>query len=458
MSKEHGAIIVIGDIMLDEYIFGDVNRISPESCCPILLETHRTYQLGGAANVARQIKELGAEVKLVGTVGNDNDGKKLTRILRETGIGCEYVFVHEFITTRKSRYINNLNQQMFRTDKECHAYLNASEAEMLTSLICKDEVSCIVISDYNKGVVSTELCAKVISCARSNKKNVFVDIKEPSIEKYHGATIVKGNKSEIFGLLNSQYQEQDIKAILPKLREKLDTSLLIMTCGGDGIVAIDKEGHIYELPAEERHVFDVTGAGDVVTAFCAYFTSIGYDTAEVLRYANRAANIKVERLGNSVVGLYEVMNCPNKTITPKRLKERAKGKKVVFTNGCFDVIHAGHIDMLQKAKTKGDILVVAINSDDSVHRLKGNERPINSLEERVVVLSAIGCVDYIIPFEEDTPRALIEEVCPDVLVKGGDYSVDKIVGADFVKSNGGEVCTIPFVYNTSTTKLLNALK
>ena len=231
-----------------------------------------------------------------------------------------------------------------------------------------------------------------------------------------------------------------------------------MTCGGEGIIAIDKDNNIYELPAEERHVFDVTGAGDIVTAFCSFLISDGYNIRQALYYANKAANIKVERFGNSSVSLDEVLGLHNKTITPKQLKERTKGKKMVFTNGCFDVIHAGHIDMLQKAKSKGDVLVVAINSDDSVHRIKGNERPINSLEERVVVLSAIGCVDYIIPFEEDTPRALIEEVCPDVLVKGGDYSVDKIVGADFVKSNGGEVCTIPFVYNTSTTKLLNALK
>ncbi len=458
MSNGQETIIVIGDIMLDEYIFGDVNRVSPESCCPILLETHRSYQLGGAANVAKQLVELGSNVRLVGVIGTDNAGEKVTNLLHKAHIDCSGVFVHNIVTTCKSRYINNLHQQMFRADNECLGSLVVDEMEMLTNLISHDETECVVVSDYNKGVISTAVCKAIISCAKKYNKKVIVDIKEPSIEKYHGATIVKGNKREVLGLLGSHHQTQDVKSVLPKIREKLNTSLLIMTCGGEGIIAIDKENNIYELPAEERHVFDVTGAGDIVTAFCSFLISDGYNIRQALYYANKAANIKVERFGNSSVSLDEVLGLHNKTITPKQLKERIKGKKMVFTNGCFDVIHAGHIDMLQKAKSKGDVLVVAINSDDSVHRIKGNERPINSLEERVNVLSAIGCVDYIIPFEEDTPRVLIEEVCPDVLVKGGDYSVDKIVGADFVKSNGGEVCTIPFVYNTSTTKLLNALK
>lgn len=458
MSKECGTIIVIGDIMLDEYIFGDVNRVSPESCCPVLLETHRSYQLGGAANVARQLKELGSNVKLIGIIGSDGVGKKITNLLHKAQIDCTGVFVHDIVTTCKKRYVNSLNQQMFRVDNECYTSFEVAELEMLIGQVCQKDVECVVISDYNKGVISKKVCEEIVLCARKHNKTLFVDIKESSVDKYRGATIVKGNKREIFGLLKDRQPEQDIKTVLLELRQILDTSLLVMTCGGEGIVSVDEKGFVYELPAEERNVFDVTGAGDIVTSFCVYLINKGYDVEQALYYANKAANIKVERFGNSSVRLDEVLCFPNKIISIKQLRSRAEGKKIVFTNGCFDIIHAGHIDMLQKAKRKGDILVVAINSDSSVRRLKGEGRPINSLEERIKVLSAIDCVDFIMPFDEDTPKALIERICPDVLVKGGDYSIETIVGAECVINKGGEVCVVPFVYNTSTTQLLNSLK
>lgn len=449
-------IVVVGDIMIDEYIYGDVNRVSPESCCPILHEKNQSFQLGGAANVAFQIKRLGADVSLVGIVGNDSHGNEILGMLKKEGIDCENVFVHKMKTTCKKRYINHLNQQMFRSDIEEPANLTESEIEQVLQFISRKDVSCITISDYNKGVVSDDVCSKIIIQGRWHNAVVLVDIKEPKVEKYQGATVVKGNKKEVFGMISSLNMNNGIESIA-SLRKKLQASVLVMTCGGDGIIAVDERGNHYNYPAEERHVFDVTGAGDIVTAYCSYLISNNYQLKQVLYYANKAANIKVERFGNSHVGLDEVLPEYTKNIYLQQLKERTKGKRIVFTNGCFDIVHAGHIDMLQKAKSMGDILVVAVNNDESVRKLKGADRPYNTLDKRTKVLSAIACVDYIIPFEDLTPIHLIEEIHPSVLVKGGDYTGKNIVGAEFVKSYGGEVCIIPFVYNTSSTQLIEHL-
>lgn len=452
MDAKH--IIVIGDIMMDEYIYGDVDRVSPESCCPILHENKRSFQLGGAANVAFQLRRLGAEVSLVGIVGDDKIGNQVLALLKKERIDCSNVFIHKVRTTCKSRYINHLNQQMFRSDVEEFSVLDHSEIEMVLQYIGQNRISAVTISDYNKGVISKGLCKKVITQGKEQNKLILVDIKEQDIDKYRGATIVKGNKKEIMGLLATCREQIEKGEALAKLRERLDTSLLIMTCGSDGISASDDKDKYYRYPAEEHHVFDVTGAGDTVTAYCAFLLSNGFDLDQMLYYSNKAASIKVERFGNSCVYYDEVVGGQTKLVTTKQLQSRIRGKRVVFTNGCFDVIHAGHIDLLQKAKQMGDVLVVAVNGDESIRKIKGSDRPFNPLDERIKVLSSISYVDYIVTFDTPTPLNLIKKICPSVLVKGGDYSVDSIVGADFVKENGGEVLIIPFVYETSTTKLL----
>lgn len=446
-------IVVVGDIMMDEYIYGDVNRVSPESCCPILQEGKHSFQLGGAANVAFQIRQLGAEVSLVGVVGNDSYGDEVLGMLKSEGIDCENVFIHNTKTTCKKRYINHLNQQMFRSDIEEPDNLSESEMAKVLQFISSKDLSCITISDYNKGVVSNDVCQEIINQGRKQNIIVLVDIKEPKIKKYHGATFVKGNKKEVSGMMSTMNMN-NINESMISLREELGASVLVMTCGGEGIIAVDEKGNRYNYPAEEHYVFDVTGAGDIVTAYCSYLISNNYQLKQVLYYANKAANIKVERFGNSHVGLDEIFPECTKIISLQQLKENHQGKRIVFTNGCFDIVHAGHIDMLQKAKLMGDILVVAVNSDESARKLKGNDRPYNTLDERIKVLSAIACVDYIIPFEELTPIHLIEEIHPSVLVKGGDYTEETIVGADFVRSYGGEVSVVPFTYNTSSSKLI----
>jgi D-beta-D-heptose 7-phosphate kinase/D-beta-D-heptose 1-phosphate adenosyltransferase len=452
MEAKH--IAVIGDIMMDEYIYGDVDRVSPESCCPVLHERKRSFQLGGAANVAFQLKRLGAEVSLVGIVGDDKMGKQILAMLKKERIDCSIVFAHKVRTTCKSRYINHLNQQMFRSDVEEPSVLDNSEIDIVLQYIGQKKISAVIISDYNKGVASKELCREVITLGRKKNKLVLVDIKEQDIDKYRGATIVKGNKKEVMGLWTTCHEQIDKEKALAKLRKELDTSLLVMTCGGEGISAIDDNDKYYRYPAEEHHVFDVTGAGDTVTAYCSFLLSNGFDLDQSLYYSNKAASIKVGRFGNSCVYFDEVVGGQTKLVTMKQLQDRIKGKRVVFTNGCFDVIHAGHVDLLQKAKELGEVLVVALNGDESIRKIKGCDRPFNSLDERIKVLSSISYVDYIITFDTITPLSLIKEICPAVLVKGGDYTIDSIVGADFVRNNGGDVQVIPFVYETSTTKLL----
>ena len=230
-----------------------------------------------------------------------------------------------------------------------------------------------------------------------------------------------------------------------------------MTCGEEGIKAVDNNSNIISIPSQKQMVFDVTGAGDVVTSYISYFFRRNFPFNHILYFANKAASIKVERFGNSFVGVDEVLNKQGKEINKSDFLKISFDKKVVFTNGCFDILHAGHIDLLQKAKELGDILVVGLNSDESIKRIKGDKRPINKLDYRIKMLSSIQCVDYIIVFDEETPLDLIEAIKPDVLVKGGDYQIDDIVGAEIVQSNGGRVLTIPFVYNISTTDIINKI-
>lgn len=427
MSREQKYTLVLGDVMLDEYVYGTVDRLSPESGCPVLLYGRCENQLGGAANVARQISRLGRQVRIAALTGRDHAGATIRELLQQEHIDSSLLFHHDMQTTVKRRYVNQMNRQLMREDIEQHAAFTEEEARQVLCSIRSQEVECLVISDYNKGVISTTFCQQVIAAAATQGIEVIVDIKEPCVEKYVGATIVKGNAAEIARLSDDH----------PQLLRLLKASLLVVTQGSKGMIGLDSKGQTYCLPADSRTVYDVTGAGDTVTAWLAVTGLMGYGYADRLHFANKAADLKVQRAGTSFVSLHEVL------------------PKIVFTNGCFDVLHAGHVDMLQKARQKGDLLVVGLNSDASVRRLKGPSRPVNNQEQRARVLSALECVDRVVLFEEDTPQRLIETIRPSVLVKGGDYRRDEIVGADFVESYGGEVCTIPIVYNVSTSKILN---
>lgn len=450
-------ILVIGDCMLDEYNWGEVKRISPESCVPILKMNSTTFSCGGAANVAYQLQYIGSNVILVGIIGNDKTGKKLSLLLDKR---LEFrSFIHNIKTTRKIRFVNSLQQQMFRVDEEMHESLTSNELMDLKNLILEESrfLKCIVLSDYNKGVLNIETTQEIINYAHSLSIPVIVDIKEASVEKYYGADLVKGNFSELCSFFPKEIiTNSNIEQYATKLKYYLKARYLVITLGKNGMIGADEEDKIYHVRSKPVPVYDVTGAGDVVTAFLATNITNLDNFQNILQITNDAANKKVGKFGNLPVSLNEVYSSSKKR-SINELLPLLKGKIVVFTNGCFDILHAGHVDLLRKAKELGDILIVGLNSDESISRIKGNNRPINSLEERIEVISALQYVDYVVVFEEDTPKNLIEMIKPNFLVKGGDYLIEDIVGADFVRKNNGEVITIPFSHYTSTTKILDKL-
>ena len=459
LGNSKKSIIVIGDIMLDEYVFGTVNRVSPESCCPVLQSQRLCYQLGGAANVAFQINKLGREVFLAGIIGKDNSANIILGELSANNIDGSLLFIHDNVTTTKTRYVNDVHQQMFRVDNEEYSCFTKGELDVILSFLNenKENIDCIILSDYNKGVLTCESCQAIIDTANRLEIASVVDIKTPDIKKYQNATVVKGNLKEFSAFFPlAENVEDSIETSIRTLKKHLKSNFLAVTLGKNGISGIDSQGHYIHHKANQVMVYDVTGAGDIVTAYIGTKWN-RYPFSEVLNLANKAAGIKVTRFGNSYVPFSEVSPSDSKIINVSDIPSLTKGKTIVFTNGCFDVFHAGHADLLHYAKSKGDVLVVGINTDESVKRLKGENRPFNTLKMRAKVLSSISDVNYIVCFDDDTPDSIIREIRPDVLIKGGDYAIDDIVGADFVKSYGGIVEAMPFHYNQSTTKILSCL-
>lgn len=451
-SITQGQVVVVGDVMLDEYIMGTVTRVSPESCCPILLKQNSQYQLGGAANVAYQLSKLGREVVLFGIVGNDSTSHIMQKLLKECNV-VSHLFEHNICTTKKTRFINDVMQQMFRFDEETYEIFSESDLNTIHNyIICNySHIDCIVLSDYNKGVLDNHNCQSIINLA--NKLNIasIVDIKVQTKERYIGATVIKGNKKEITSFFNNAGLPRT-ETELQSLKDMFMAEAIIITEGKDGIAMFNDNGY-YHTSSRQVSVYDVTGAGDVVTAYLAYLHGT-MPLMEIIDIANIAASIKVGRLGNSHVKLKEITSNNDKIIELEDFLSISRGKRIAFTNGCFDILHAGHVELLHYAKTKGDLLVVALNSDESIKRLKGNKRPVNNFELRATVLSAIEDVDYIIKFEEDTPLDLIKKISPYALIKGGDYSIDTIVGSNYVLSYGGIVCAMPITYDISTTQIL----
>lgn len=452
--------MVIGDVMLDEYVLGTVNRVSPESCCPVFLEGERFYRLGGAANVAHQLCHLVRSVFLCGIIGKDDSAGTLLQEMSKTNINQQFLFAHDAaVTTTKSRYVNGLRQQMFRVDREQNDNLQEAEIDLIKEFIDENAgtIKCIILSDYQKGVLTTESSQAFIACANRHNISTIVDIKVPDVPKYQGATFIKGNLKELSAFFPGQaINVNNVEGPLRELKRIADVKSIAVTLGRDGIAGIDSNSNFMYYPARQVMVYDVTGAGDTITSYMgALLDEMPFD--DVLQCANCAAGIKVTRFGNSFVTLDEVRVGQGKVKTVGQVARLSRGKKVVFTNGCFDILHAGHIDLLSYAKSRGDILVVGLNTDDSIKRLKGDNRPINNLEMRIKVLAAMADIDYIVCFDDDTPQAIIEALRPDVLIKGGDYLIDHIVGAEFVKSYGGVVETMPFHYNTSTTSILSCL-
>lgn len=448
--NDNNRMLVIGDVMLDVYIKGEARRLSPEAPCPVLDECGEPREsLGGAANVAVQLAASGFDVTLWGCIGTDNAAASFKSLIGHAGIKPRIIEHADCATTVKTRYIAGDNRQLLRVDRDCRYIPTSDNIAALTDILGSNRFVAVVMSDYGKGVLSPQLCRAVINACRNSNTPVIVDIKHAPFDKFAGATILKGNRleiTEIAATLPSCATAADDAARLKLISDSLGCDRVIMTDGSQGIIGYDRsEGHV-NSPTADVPVFDVTGAGDVVTAFIAMLTvDSAMSLNDTLRYANIAAQRKVSQAGTAAIALSDIVSGNHNK------------KKVVFTNGCFDVIHAGHISLLQQARALGDMLVVGINTDRSVRELKGPGRPVNTLDDRIAVLTALKCVDRVIPFDESTPARLIKSIRPDVLVKGADYNVSEIVGSDFVISYGGSVITIPLVEGQSTTRILERM-
>ena len=470
-------ILVIGDVMLDIYHFGEVNRISPEAPVPVFLETGRTrYVPGGAANVAVNIAVIGVPVDLCSVTGNDREAEQLISLLAEQRVGTDMVHKQEGRqTTSKLRFIGPNHQQILRADTEDIEEIPYQRIEDLVKKVCVniEQYGLFLLSDYKKGFLTEKTTQAFIAMANSHHIPVLVDVKDQNFQKYRNATLLKPNKKELSDLTGmSTATGEETVAAAEYLCRMASCQYVLTTLGAEGMLLIERGKLVKRVNSVAREVYDVTGAGDTSIAYLAASLMQGKDILEAMEISNYAAGLQVSKMGTSIVRPEEVACARNRNDRDGRnkklnfyqdhglepLKERQQlGEKVVFTNGCFDILHAGHISYLKEAKKLGDILVVGVNDDESVKRLKGESRPVNPVEDRLMLLSALECVDYVIPFQEDTPLELIRKIKPDMLVKGGDYQMDQVVGAREVLQNGGEVRLLPFIRGRSTTEIIEKI-
>jgi len=462
-------LLVIGDVMLDQYLWGEVGRISPEAPVPVVHTTHQNEQPGGAANVALNLARLGAQTVLVGFIGTDENGRHLVSNLRSNGILPVFVASEGFPTITKLRIMSG-HQQMLRLDSERLTERPKTDYDQLIQSVLEQLPNChaVVLSDYAKGALTPEVCQRVIQSARKLNIPVLVDPKNSDFARYRGATSICPNLSELSSALRVDTRNlEDLLTAAEAMVTSFDLAFLTATLSEKGI-ALLRPGKRFMAPAIARQVFDVSGAGDTVIAVLALCIASGLDPEAGVQLANVAAGIVVGKVGTVPVEKHELLaalapelclHAVDKVVTRPELLDRValwktKGERVVFTNGCFDLLHIGHITVLEQARRFGDRLIVAINSDASVHALKGPSRPIVGERERSRVLAALTDVDAVVIFGEPTPLELIVAAMPDVIVKGGDYNMNTVVGVREVQSWGGQVKIVPIVEGFSTTNLI----
>ncbi len=464
--KNTARVLVVGDIILDQYIYGETNRISPEAPVPVLRVESTEERAGGAANVAINISSLDVSVKLLGITGKDDSSNRLEKILNDKGVECHFIKCDNFSTITKQRVLSR-HQQLIRLDyeKEKGSFDTNELIEQYSELI--ESVDVVVLSDYAKG--SLERVQTLIKYANEKNVKVLVDPKSNDFSTYKSADIITPNLKEFEAIVDECKSDDDLIEKASELRKELELNALLVTRGEKGMTLIRGDHEPVHLKAETHEVYDVTGAGDTVIAVLASALACEYELEQATTLANTAAGLVVEKLGAATVTVDELNSASSNKyqlyIPMERQaalevinQARSNGEKIVMTNGCFDILHMGHINYLTKARSLGDRLIVAVNDDDSVKRLKGDTRPINPLNNRMTVLAALACVDWVVPFHEDTPEQLISMFKPDVLVKGGDYTEDQIVGAEFVRQTGGEVVVLAFEEGCSTTSVLEKMK
>jgi D-beta-D-heptose 7-phosphate kinase/D-beta-D-heptose 1-phosphate adenosyltransferase len=469
-------VLVVGDLVLDRYVVGTVDRISPEAPIQVLRHEREYERPGGMASVACNLARLGARVRVVGLVGEDAEGAALRRALGQAGIDTGTLVAEAGRpTTVKTRYVaasHHARHQILRVDRElteiprpetCDALLASARAALPGARI-------VVLSDYGKGVLRGTLCRQVLEAARAESVPVIVDPKGVDFERYRGATAITPNRSEAGAYTGSTIRTPDAAMVAARvLLDRLDLAVAFITLDKDGIFVLERGKGGVMIHTEPREVFDVTGAGDNVLAVLACALAGGADARTAAVLANIAGGIAVEQFGAVTVGWEEIasriaaaIGGEAKLLDAELLARllgsaRKAGRRVVFTNGCFDILHPGHVDFLRRARALGDLLVVGVNDDASVTRLKGPGRPVNTLAARAAVLGGLAAVDYVVAFPEDTPDALVRRVRPDVLVKGDDWKGKGVVGREFVEAYGGRVELLPLVAGYSTTKTIEQL-
>ena len=460
-------VLIVGDVMLDRYWYGPTGRISPEAPVPVVKVEENEERPGGAANVAMNIASLGGKATVVGLVGNDEPAQVLTDTLNSLNVNCDFVPLPDYPTITKLRVMSR-GQQLIRLDFE-DKFEGTDPALILKRMEQSlPSVKSVVLSDYAKGAL--EHIQELIQKAKSAGVPVFIDPKGADFERYRGATLLTPNMAEFELVVGKVKNEEELVEKGLALIDTYDFEALLVTRSEHGMTLLRRGEEPFHLPTLAKEVFDVTGAGDTVISVLAASVAAGKPLDEACALANAAAGVVVGKLGTSTLSTIELAEAihgsqdtdygiiSEHSLIEAVKKARSKGEKVVMTNGCFDILHAGHVSYLNHAAELGDRLIVAVNTDDSVKRLKGPGRPVNPTDRRMAVLAGLGAVDWVVPFNEDTPQRLISEVLPSLLVKGGDYKPEEIAGGKEVIAAGGEVKVLNFEEGVSTTEIIKAIR
>ncbi len=480
-------LLVIGDLMLDEYLWGEVDRISPEAPVQVVAIQKEDFTLGGAGNVVNNAVALGAKVSVVGVIGTGRNGQLLLERFNELDVDTEGIIKESGrTTTQKTRIIaaNHANQQVLRIDREKIQDISGPTQKKITRVIedKMPDIDVVLMSDYGKGLITKDLLSKVTASAKKHKKMIIVDPKGIDFSKYSGVSLLTPNKKEAALASGVEINdESSLEKAANKILENISLDNLLITCGKDGMVLFEKNKTPFRVKAEARQVFDVSGAGDTVLAVFGIAVASGASIQNSVAIANAAAGIVVGKVGTATVSKQE-LNWALKIVTgkggtatvdnqrlPSKFKDlselpalvkdlKKKGKQLVLTNGCFDLLHAGHIMLFSASKQLGDILIVAIDDDESVKVLKGSGRPVLNAKERVRILSALDAVDYVVVFSSQELIKLIEIIQPDVLTKGSNYSTTQVFGRERVEALGGKVVLIPVTEDISSTRIIDTIK
>ncbi|ABM05047.1 D-alpha,beta-D-heptose 7-phosphate 1-kinase [Psychromonas ingrahamii 37] len=461
-------VLVVGDVMLDRYWHGPTARISPEAPVPVVKVEQIEERPGGAANVALNVAALGGKVNLIGLVGDDEAANVLVKNLKSVHVNTDFVSVPNFPTITKLRVLSR-HQQLLRLDFE-EGFEGIDSTDILEKMHASltRQPSVVILSDYNKGSLAD--VQKMIQLAKKFNSVVLVDPKGSEFEKYRGATLLTPNLAEFEAVVGKCHSEKELVERGLALIKELDLDALLVTRSEHGMTLLREGQEPLHLPTQAQEVYDVTGAGDTVISVLASSLAAGSSFEQACTLANAAAGVVVGKIGTSTVNTIELANAVYSqqeigfgVLSEEQLKLAVKlaqhrGEKVVMTNGCFDILHAGHVSYLNTAREQGNRLIVAVNSDQSVRNLKGQGRPVNPVDRRMAVLAGLGAVDWVIEFTEETPQRLIAEILPDLLVKGGDYLPEDIAGGKEVIANGGEVRVLQFEEGCSTSEIIKTIR